>query len=249
MWYENLKQHETELHNDPEWYSENGESKVCAGIFNHIPIESKYYVEFGANRAFGSNTQWFAKNNWNGLVMDGEDYKLDKGTVPVNFKKEWITADNINELFEKYSVPKTLDLLSIDIDSNDYWVLKSILQKGIYIPKVIVIEFNPNFESDTFAVMPRNDSAVKDGTTLYGASLFALNQLCEHYKYKLIHVMSKSEGCADIAVSGRNAIFIQSKYLPEDYSVDLKKLHPVAWKEPYKKRYEGPIKFITSDIY
>tara|TARA_Y100001935_G_C17281180_1_gene497571 strand:- start:1118 stop:1249 length:132 start_codon:yes stop_codon:yes gene_type:complete len=34
----------------------------------------------------------------------------------INLKKEFITAENINELFEKYNVPESFDLLSIDID-------------------------------------------------------------------------------------------------------------------------------------
>ncbi len=38
----------------------------------------------------------------------------------------WVWPGNIEYLLEAGRVPKDLDLLAIDIDSNDYWVWKVI---------------------------------------------------------------------------------------------------------------------------
>ena len=43
--------------------------------------------------------------------------------------KEFITKDNINDLFKKYNVPNKFDVLSIDIDYNDLWVWKNMVYR------------------------------------------------------------------------------------------------------------------------
>jgi hypothetical protein len=54
-------------------------------------------------------------------------------------RKEWISAESINQLFAKYKVGKTFDLLSIDIDGNDYWVWEAI-DESQFRARIVVIE-------------------------------------------------------------------------------------------------------------
>ena len=61
---------------------------------------------------------------------------------PDFIKKEHVIAENVNNILEKYNVPKEIDLLSIDIDFNDYWVWKAIT---VTKPRVVVIEYNSTF--------------------------------------------------------------------------------------------------------
>ena len=56
--------------------------------------------------------------------------------------REFITAENINELLTKHKVPHVFELLSVDLDFNDYWVLRSILEAGVFRPRMIVVEVN-----------------------------------------------------------------------------------------------------------
>ena len=69
----------------------------------------------------------------NSLLMDGsyEDTKI-------NLKKVMFWPDNILELFTKYEVRREFDLLSVDMDSYDWWILEKILEDG-YRPRVIGI--------------------------------------------------------------------------------------------------------------
>lgn len=62
------------------------------------------------------------KYNWNGLLMDGSNQNNS-----INLKKEFITRENIIELFNKYNVPEYFNILSIDIDYNDYYVFTTII--------------------------------------------------------------------------------------------------------------------------
>ena len=35
---------------------------------------------------------------------------------------KWITKENINKIISDHEVQGNIDLLSIDIDGNDYWI-------------------------------------------------------------------------------------------------------------------------------
>ena len=65
------------------------------------------------------------------LLMDG-----DNEDTKINLKKVMFWPDNILELFTKYEVRREFDLLSVDMDSYDWWILEKILEDG-YRPRVI----------------------------------------------------------------------------------------------------------------
>jgi len=110
--------------------------------------------------------------------MDGQDWPPENGV-----KREFITAENIEELFRKYAVPPEFDLLSIDIDGNDYWVWKTITG---YRPRVVVIEYNAGAGQEKSVTIPYDPAFVWDGTDYQGASLRALERLGKEKGYTLI---------------------------------------------------------------
>ena len=120
----------------------------------------------------------------------------------LDIKIEKVTAENIQELFQKYDVPKNFDLLSIDIDFNDYWVWAAIVD---YSPRVVVIEYNSSIPPTESRVVPYNSDAVWDGTNYFGASLLALKNLGLKKGYTLL-------GCD---IHGVNAFFCKTDFLHE----------------------------------
>ena len=78
-----------------------------------------------------------------------------------------ITAENITQLFDKYHVPYDLDLLSIDIDYNDFYVWKALDEK--YQPAVVVIEYNATHFPSEDKVAKYHPYFAGDGTNYYGA--------------------------------------------------------------------------------
>ena len=48
---------------------------------------------------------------------------------------------NIVELFERFGVPYHFDLLSVDTDAYDWFMLETIFEAG-YKPRVVVSEIN-----------------------------------------------------------------------------------------------------------
>ena len=86
------------------------------------------------------------------LLMDGGNENPD-----INLKKIIFWPDNIITLFEKFGVKKEFDFLSLDVDSYDWFMLETILEAG-YSPRVIICEYNSNFEIDEAkSIMPPAD--------------------------------------------------------------------------------------------
>ena len=186
-----LSQHERKI------FSQNGEDGVIKKIFEVIKTTNKYYVEFGVENANECNTRNLRENcGWSGLLMDGGYEKKEIGLY-----QEFITAENINELFRKYNVPQEFDLLSIDIDYNDFYVWKSLDE--IYQPRVVIIEYNASHLPTEDKVVKYDANAVWDSTNYFGASIRALYNLGKLKGYSLIYANNQ----------GVNLFFVKSSIL------------------------------------
>lgn len=176
-------------------YSQNGEDGIIEHIFDIIGTETKYFVEFGVEDGFECNTRLLSKKRgWRGLLMDG-----DGGSN--NIQREFVSPKNINKLFAKYNVPKEFDLLSIDIDSLDYYVWEAI--KPIYKPRVVVVEYNSSIAPDLSLVVENEENFTWDETNYFGASLAALRKLGLKKGYTLV-------ACDK---NGVNSFFVQTSIL------------------------------------
>ena len=178
-------------------YSQSGEDGVIQRIFACIGAKTRYYVEFGAKDGFNlSNTALLRLHRgWRGLL-------LDPGGPPGPLvKPELVTPDNIAEIFTRHGVPAEFDLLSIDIDGNEYWVWKALVE---HRPRVVVIEYNIFIDPTQSKVAPYDASGGWDGTPYHGAGLGALRKLGEEKGYALVHTDSWSP----------NAFFVLRADLP-----------------------------------
>ena len=130
----------------------------------------------------------------------------------LDIKNERVTAENIENLFQKYNVPTTFDLLSVDIDNNDYWVWKAITN---YSPRVVVIEYNSSIPPTESRVVSYDPDAVWDGTNYFGASLLALRNLGLEKGYTLV-------GCDN---NGVNAFFCKNEVISNYQIKDIQDLY------------------------
>jgi hypothetical protein len=168
-----------------KYYSQNAEDGVTEALLEYIEPNSKYYVEFGTQSGVECNTRFLRekKTGWRGLLMDG-----GFENAAINLHKEFIRHDNIVQLFEKYAVPKEMDLLSVDTDFKDYWILKAILQSN-YRPRIIISEVNTFLGWEKSISVPHNSTQDRwDGYSQYfGYSLAAGFKLGREYGYSLIY--------------------------------------------------------------
>lgn len=188
-------------------HSQFGEDGVLEKIFEIIPPTKKYAVEFGAyDGTTNSNTRDMIVNRgWGGLQIEGNTARARKlkalyaNNPAVTTMEAWVYAGNIEILFEEARVPKDLDLLVIDIDSNDYYVWRAITE---YRPKVVMIEANFTFPPPQRAVVRFHPMNYWDGTNYAGASVQSMVELGKKKGYELIHLMRR----------GPNLIFVDAKY-------------------------------------
>lgn len=181
--------------------SQAGEDGILKKIFEWIGEETKYCVEFGTKDGrWFSNTRQFIERGWDSLCLDKEP------NVSSDFvKREFITPENVNDIFKKYNIPLYFDLLSIDIDGNDYWVWKAIN----YRPRVLIIEFNPLISANKAKTIKYQADFMWNKTNYYGASLLALKELSFKKGMKLIYN------------NGFNAIFVLNEYLNNEFDLEL----------------------------
>lgn len=177
-------------------YSQNGEDGIIHQIFETIGTQTKYYVEFGTENGSECNTRYLMKRGWTGLLMDGS-HRNPK----INLHQEYITAENINLLFQKYHVPFDFDLLSIDIDFNDFYVWHA-LDKA-YQPRVVIIEYNATHLPHEDKVIIYDPKGYWDKTNYFGASMLAMYHL------------GKSKGYSLVYANGVNLFFIRDDIIDE----------------------------------
>lgn len=181
-------------------YSQCGEDGVLEHIFECIGTTGRRFVEFGAKDGLCvSNTANLRLHHgWTGLLMDAAAPEGDPLVT-----RAFIKAENVDALFEEHGVAERFDLLSIDIDGNDYWVWKAIDR---FTPRVVVIEYNIFFQLDDCRTMPYDADHIWDGRSCYlGASLAALRKLGEQKGYALVHTDAWAP----------NAFFVLRSELPD----------------------------------
>lgn len=201
-------------------FSQCGEDGILDAIIDKIGTTNKYCVEFGVQDGTECNTRFLLqKRSWKGLLMDGAENN------PSFIKKEFITAENINSLFEKYGVPDEFDLLSIDIDGNDYWVWKVIDKK--YSPRVVVMEYNASVGPNESKTIEYDPDFVWDNTDYFGASLLALVNLAKTKGYTLV-------GCNNM---GTNAFFVRDDEIKDRFIV--KNTQQLYRPPRFKRHKEG----------
>lgn len=203
-------------------FSQHGEDGITLQLIQLIYAnnDNKYYVEFGVEDGSECNTKILRElYKWNGLQMDSQHEDIH-----INLRKEFITKENIIHLFRKYDVPRRINLLSVDIDYNDFYVLNEILKQ--YVCDIIICEYNGSHPPNEDKIVIYNAKRSWDHTYYYGASLLSLNKLGQKYDYSLIYCENMGVNCYFLhnnIIKNRNLDFlnlgsIDKIYKPNRYA-------------------------------
>jgi hypothetical protein len=196
-------------------YSQADEDGILEEIFRRIGLTNRQFLEFGCGNGLENNSTYLLFAGWRGVWMDGDPKEI--GNVEKHFrsyiqsgqlkvKRAFITTDNINDLIREVAPDiQELDLLSIDINGNDYWIWQALT--GLR-PRVVVIEYNATFRPPHKIVQKYNPTHNWDGSNYFGASLKALEELGRQKGYILT-------GCN---FAGGNAFFIRDDLVGDRFS-------------------------------
>jgi hypothetical protein len=185
-------------------WSQSDEDGIIAKIFERISHYNKVFVEFGCGDGLENNTLALISKGWQGGWIDGAElaFEMPSNNTKVSFQNAWVTCENVVKLYEN-AVPvnnKTdsrISVLSIDLDGNDYQLLKTLLSAD-KSADLIVLEYNGRFPVGAEWVMPYNPNHIWEGNDYFGASLTAFVNLLHEFNYQLV-------ACS---VQGSNAFFI-----------------------------------------
>lgn len=187
-------------------YSEYGEDGIVQQIFEIIGVDSKVCLEVGAGEGpSGSNIAHLWRNlGWQAILIEGDPIRLEKlepslkgfsncTLVKAYIEKNTRLGSTIDSIVQDLGVD-TLDLLSLDVDGNDYHIFESLQIR----PRVIIIEFNHTipYYRDVY-------QQYADQSWDIGCSVAALQR------------MGKQKGYELVAVTNVNALFVERIYFDQ----------------------------------
>jgi len=198
-------------------YSQGEEDGIIAEIFRRIGTVNRNFVEFGAGSGIENNSAALLLDGWSGLWIEGSGEHVNAmraglpsliGSGRLKVLQSFITRDNIDGLIIGAGIVGEIDLLSVDIDGNDFEVYSAI--KSIQ-PRVIVFEYNAKFPPPVEYCMPYDEKHIWRGGDAYGASLAFLERALRERGYYLV-------ACS---LTGNNAFFVRSDLVGDKFAGPL----------------------------
>ena len=182
--------------------SQSGEDGVIARALELLGERDGWCVEFGAfdGRVASNTYSLIATHGYRAVLLEPDSARFaqlrgtHRGRAGVHLLQRAVGFDGderLDRLLAGTPAPIDFDLLSIDIDGNDYHVWQSLQE---YRPKLVVIEFNPTIPNEVDFVQPR-DPAIRQG-----ASLTAIARLAREKGYRLVHA------------TALNGVFVDERY-------------------------------------
>jgi len=203
-------------------WSQRGEDGVLAKIFEVLKISKGWCIDVGAYGRLLSNTYTLLEQGWSGVLIEaneerhlklkGHHERAHRDAYCICAYVETKGEKSLDNLLKNTPLPKDFELLSIDIDGNDYYIWESLKN---YSPLVVIIEFNSVVEYADY-LQPLDGFG--------GASMSIMVKLGKLKGYELISALPF------------NAIFVRKDFFP---MFGIKNNSPKAiWtKDPRDKEY------------
>ena len=165
-------------------------------------FKRRWCVEFGASDGKWNSNSYnlIANRGYSGVLIEAHPKSARHLEDRFHSRSDVITlhqavgldkASGLDAMLNPTPIPRDFDVLSIDIDGNDYHVWKGIT---VYRPKLVCIEFNPTMANEI------DFSQTADMSVSQGSSLLAMQRLAADKGYELI------------AVTDCNGVFVDAKY-------------------------------------
>lgn len=190
-------------------FSQADEDGITLEILRRInKTADGVYAEFGVGDGTENNTLILAALGWKGFWVGNETLKFDvdeQATRNFRYVKDWVTLENIVALTEHGMAEigaTALDVVSLDLDGNDIYLVERLLAGGIK-PKLFIVEYNAKFPPPVKFAIAYDPAHAWQGNDYFGASLASFAELFDEFGYRLICCNSQT-GC--------NAFFVESAY-------------------------------------
>lgn len=179
-------------------FSQFDEDGIILLLLAATGVSSRRFIDLGAgNGTYASNCANLAFNlGYDGLFVEADPAFVERGERiygrhqdtryrPPVFRRAVVGRDNVNDLLEDAGYTGAVDVLSIDIDGNDYWVWQAIER---VTPAIVVIETHPSLGTGD-VVTPYDERELVPafpGAPPIGASPTAMTRLARELGYRLV---------------------------------------------------------------
>lgn len=198
-------------------FSQNGEDGILDVLRRQLLSCNRYFLEIGAADGIENNTGWLlVAEKYSGLLIEGSSQLVERAkrtvigySIGADIRNIFVTVESVNEIVTKalYSNP---DVLSLDIDGNDYYIAKAILDIG-FRPKIFVVEYNSVYGEQRCVTIEYHPEFVFTKShashLYYGVSIAGWRKLFGQYGYKFVTVDR----------SGVNGFFVDPEYFDSDF--------------------------------
>jgi hypothetical protein len=198
-------------------YSQAEEDGFIHEILRRIGFLNRTFVEIGVSHGRECNTRLLLRQGWQGLWIDGskeyareiqEFFSKELQSGQLTFVRDFVTRENVNSLLGSRDWKgDEIDLLSVDIDGNDYHLLREL---SVVRPRVVVVEYNSIFAPPVEWIANYDPARCWQGDDDYGASLKSYELLLGEKGYALV-------GCT---LNGTNAFFVRGDLLGDHFVPD-----------------------------
>ena len=217
--------------------SNDEEDGITLAILSQIGVTNRTFVEVACGSNGGNSGFLALECGWRGLMVDGDEHRLAAARqrfryADVAFANFFVTRENFDDLLAEHSIVGDIDLMSIDIDGNDFWLWEGLT---VATPRLVIIEYNSYFGPEKSLVIPYSADfdRHKYRNFFYGASIQAMTKLASRKGYRLVATEPR----------GHNAYFLRN-----DVAQSIPAADPAtAWR--LLDKYEKRVSARQEDIY
>jgi hypothetical protein len=183
--------------------SQWGEEGILEEVFRRIGTGDRTCVELGAGdgKTFSNSWSLWHDAGWRAVLIEADPERFAALEVAVRGFEPKVRAiaarvevegdSSLPAILGRERVSRDFDLLSLDIDGDDWHVLAAM---GDWRPRCVLVEYNPTIPPEIDVVQPRGER--------FGASARALVRLAHERRYRLA------------AMTETNCLFVRDEDFP-----------------------------------
>jgi len=224
-------------------FSQSDEDGITLEICKRIGLQRSMCIDIGCGNGIENNTLVLVAHGWKAIWFDGVALAFDANINPKHLyhAQQFVTRENIMELVATATSGSSeqVELISIDIDGNDGYLVEEILKNHL-LPSIFIVEINEVFPPPIRFKQDYFRDHVFDNSRNFGWSLQVYIDLFDLYGYKLV-------GCNP--QTGVNAFFVRADHVHHfsDVPTEIEQLYVGRSIHPFKYR-DHKLKFDAATI-
>lgn len=198
-------------------FSQNGEDGILDVLRQQLKKTNRYFIEIGASDGMENNSSWLVVvEKFNGIMIDGNPKLVKRArrmvgifSIGAECENMFVTVESAKDL-KQMAFHSDPDIFSLDIDGNDYYVARALLDAG-FRPKIFAVEYNSVYGPQrSMTIEYRNDFALANAHPshlYYGVSISGWRKFFESRGYRFVTVDR----------NGANAFFVDPACFDADF--------------------------------